>query len=216
MNQKITIAINREYGSGGRTIGEMIAKELGIHYYDKELVKLAAEDSGINEALFNKALSEFKGTPIFSLGHDIYDGKVLSPNDKDYTSPENLFACQAKVIRDLSERESCVVVGHGACHALKDRSNVVRVFVHAPDDFLLKQARLRLSMSDKELEKYVEKENKRRSEYFYYYTGEKWDDAHNYDLCLESSKLGFEKCCEIIKGYMKVRFDGLDFETGEF
>ena len=81
MNQKITIAINREYGSGGRTIGEMIAKELGIHYYDKELVKLAAEDSGINEALFNKALSEFKGSSSPKSPHTRSLLKVLQPSN---------------------------------------------------------------------------------------------------------------------------------------
>lgn len=210
MNQKITIAINREYGSGGRTIGEMLSKDLGIHYYDKEVQKLAAEDSGINEALFNEAMSEFKGKPIFG-GTDVYDGEVLDPNDKDYTSPKNLFACQAKVIQKLCDTVPCIIIGHGGGYVLKNRPNVIRVFVHAPKKYLLEQATLRQSLAPKELEKFVDKENKRRADYNYYYTGEKWDDAHHYDLCLDSSKLGFDKCVQIIKGYMKIRFDGLEF-----
>ncbi len=210
MNQKITIAINREYGSGGRTIGEMLAKDIGINYYDyRDIIKMASEDSGINEALFNQASSDFKGLPIFGRT-DVYDGELLPPSDKDFTSPGNLFAYQAKEIKLLNDREACVIVGHGSGYVLKNRSNVVRVFVHAPEYFLMEQAAKKMSLGQKELEKYVEKENKRRADYNYYYTGEKWEDAHHYDLCLDSSKLGFEKCVEIIKGYIKVRFDGIE------
>lgn len=211
MNQKITVAINREYGSGGRTIGEMLSKDLGIHYYDKEIEKLASEDSGIAESLFVEAKNEFKGNPIFRFGNDVYDGDILPPSDKDYTSPKNLFACQAKVMKNLCDHEPCILVGHGGGYVLRNRPNVVRVFVHAPQDYLMEQASLRQPFSGRELEKFVEKENKRRADYNYYYTGEKWDDAHYYDICLDSSKLGFKKCVEIIKGYMKVRFDGLEF-----
>ena len=209
MNQKITIAINREYGSGGRTIGEMLSKELGIHYYDKEIDKLASEESGVAEALFVKGHESFKAKLLG--GPNVYTGKVLDSNDKDYTSPENLFALQAQTLHNLCDREPCVLVGHGAGFVLQDRPNVVRVFVHAPHDYLMEQATLRMSLSPKDLEKDVEKENKRRADYNYYFTGKKWDDAHNYDLALDSSKLGFEKCLEIIKGYMKIRFDGLEF-----
>ncbi len=210
MNQNITIAINREYGSGGKTIGEMLAKELGISFYDRrEIVTLASEESGINETLFNQAASEFKGRPIFG-GTDVYTGTLLPPDHKDFTSPKNLFAYQAHVIQSLNEKESCVIVGHGGGYILKNRPNVLRVFVHAPEDFLMEQASLRIALSGRDLERFVEKENRRRADYNYYYTGEKWEDAHHYDLCLDSSKLGFEKCVDMIKGYMQIRFDGLE------
>ncbi len=211
MNQKITIAISREYGSGGRTIGEMLAHELGIGYYEhRDIVKMASEDSGINEMLFNQASDDFKGRPIFGRT-DVYDGEILPPDDKDFTSAKNLFAYQAKQVKRLNDEEACVIVGDAGGYILKNRSNVVRVFVHAPEYYLMEQASLKMSLSGRDLERFVEKENKRRADYNYYYTGEKWEDAHHYDLCLDSSKLGFEKCVEIIKGYMKVRFDGLEF-----
>ena len=105
----------------------------------------------------------------------------------------------------------CVIVGKAAGFVLKNEANLVRVFVHAPYWFLRQEAAKRNSLTDRELDKYIEKENKRRADYNYYYTGEKWDDAHNYDLCVDASKLGFEKCVKIIEGYMKVRFDGLQF-----
>lgn len=209
MNQKITIAINREYGSGGRTIGQMLGKDLGIPYYEKQIAQFASEDSGVAESMFVEASENFKGKTFG--GPAVYTGEVLDPNDKDYTSPKNLFALQARVIHKLCDTEACVLIGHGAGFVLNDRPNVVRVFVHAPHDYLMEQAALRMSLQPKELEKYVEKENRRRADYNYYYTGEKWDDAHNYDLCLDSSKLGFTKCVELIKGYMQIRFDGLEF-----
>ena len=214
MNQKITIAINREYGSGGRTIGEMLANDLGIHYYDKEILKLASIDSGINQMLFNgsEELPRWtKHLKYVKRAKDAYDGQLIPPGSQDFTSDKNLFTYQAKVIEKLCDEEPCVIVGRCGGFILKNRPNVVRVFIHAPFDFLMEQAALVKSLPMKELQKFIERTNRSRAEYSEYYTGEKWDDAHNYDLCLDSSKLGFEKCVEIIKGYMKIRFDGLEF-----
>ncbi len=210
MNQKIVIAIDREYGSGGKTVGEMLSKELGLHYYDKEILKLASDDSGINEALFANASENFKKTSLFRAARASYHGEVIPPESSDFTSDQNLFNYQAKVIRQLAETEACIIVGRCASFVLEDMDNVVRVFVHAPKDYLLARAAEVQSLSPRELEKYVDKTNANRAAYTKYYTGKEWADAHNYDLCLDSSKLGFDKCVEIIKGYMKVRFAGLE------
>ncbi len=213
MNQNIVIAISREYGSGGKTIGEMLSKDLGIHYYDKEILKLASEESGINEALFTNADEGFRSPArsLFKPASAVYKGGLISPGSSDFTSERNLFNYQAKVIKRLADTEACIIVGRCGRFILQDRPNVVRVFIHAPRAFLLEQAALKKSLPPRELEKFVERENRRRAEYNEYHTGEKWDDAHNYDLCLDSSKLGFERCVEIIKGYMKIRFEGLEF-----
>lgn len=210
MNQRIVIAINREYGSGGRTIGNMLAENLGIHYYDKEILKLASDESGISENLFNKANDKDRSSLLHHIARSVYTGELISPESRDFTSDKNLFNYQAKIIKRLAETESCVIVGRCAGSILKNYPNVVRVFVHAPSYYLLERAAEMQSMPIRELEKYVEKENKRMAAYNDYYAGEKWDDAHNYDICLDSSKLGFEKCLELIKSYMRVRFDGLD------
>jgi len=211
MNQKIVIAINREYGSGGRTIGEMLSKDLGIHYYDKEILKLASDESGINEALFNRADNKFKGTRLFRIAKSVYNGELIPPESDDFTSDQNLFNYQAKIIKRLAEEESCIIVGRGAGFILRDYDNVVNIFIHAPFPYLLKNEAERMTLTGADLEKYDIKENKRRQEYNRYYTGEEWDDAHHYDLCLDSSRLGYDKCVEVIKGYMKVRFEGLEF-----
>jgi len=205
MNKKIVITIAREYGSGGRTIGEMLAKELGIHFYDKELAKLASEDSGINEALFNTNDEKVKASKLMQLLRP-HNSELITPDSDEFTSEDNLFNLQAKVIRQLAERESCVIMGRCADYVLEDYDNVLSVFVHAPHDFKMEQAGLKISLKGKELERFIEKTDRQRAGYYKYHTGREWTDARNYDLCLNSARLGFEKCVEEIISYMKVRF----------
>lgn len=204
--EKVVITIARQYGSGGRTVGEMLANDLNVHYYDKELMKLASDDSGINEALFVKADEKVKNTLLFRAAKNAYNGELIPPESEDFVSNDNLFNYQAKIIKQLAEEESCVIIGRCADYILKDYDNVLSVFVHAPRDFCIKQAAKKLSMSTREIEKYIARTDKRRADYYKYHTGREWTDARNYDLCLDSSKLGFERCVEEIKAYMKVRF----------
>lgn len=204
--EKVVITIARQYGSGGKTVGEMLADRLGIHFYDKELMKLASEDSGINETLFVNADEKPKGSWFFGSTPNVYKGELIPPESSEFTSKDNLFNYQAKVIRRLAEEESCVIVGRCADFILKDYDNVLSVFVHAPHDFCMEQAAKKHSMGPKELEKFIQRTDKFRAEYYKYHTGREWTDARNYDLCLNSSKLGFERCVEEIIAYMGVRF----------
>jgi len=205
--ENIVFTIARQYGSGGRTVGMMLAERLGIHFYDKELMKLASDESGINEALFVNADEKIKGTKLFSIARSAYNGELIPPESDDFTSTDNLFNYQAKIIRKLAEEgESCVVMGRCADYVLKDYSNVLSIFVHAPKDFCMEQAALKHSMNTRELERFIAKTDKHRAEYYKYHTGREWTDARNYDLCLDSSKLGFERCVEEIIAYMNVRF----------
>ncbi|MBO5336877.1 MAG: cytidylate kinase-like family protein [Lachnospiraceae bacterium] len=205
--ENVVITIARQYGSGGRTVGEMLANKLGIHFYDKELMKLASDESGINEALFVNADEKVKSTKLFNLAKSAYHGELIPPESDDFTSSDNLFNYQAKIIRKLAEDgESCVIMGRAADYVLKDYDNVLSVFVHAPKDFCIEQAAKKHSMSEKELERYIAKTDRHRAGYYKYHTGREWTDARNYDLCLDSSKLGFERCVEEIIAYMKVRF----------
>ena len=206
MNNKVVITIARQYGSGGRTVGEMLSKDMGIHYYDKELIKMVSEESGINERLFVNADEKIKMTKLFKMVKNIYTGQLIPPESDDFVSDKNLFNYQAKVIKNLAEEESCVIVGRCADYVLKDYDNVLSVFVHAPKNYCMEQAAKKVSMPSKELEKYIAKIDKRRADYYKFYTGREWTDARNYDLCLDSSKLGFERCVEEIKAYIKVRF----------
>ena len=163
MADNIVIAINREYGSGGKTIGEMLSKELGIHYYDKEILHLAADVSGINEALFVvKDEDTTARASLFRAASKVYTGELIAPGSRDFTSEQNLFNYQAKVIKTLAETESCIVVGRCADFVLKDYENVVSVFVHAPKPFLLEQAAKKKNLTGAALEKYVDQINKNR------------------------------------------------------
>lgn len=205
MDKKWVITIARQYGSGGRTIGKMLAGELGIHYYDRELMKLASDESGINEALFAKADEKLKNTSLFRIAKNVYGGELIPPDSDDFTSTDNLFNYQAKIIRELAQEESCVIIGRCADYVLKDYDNVLSVFIHAPKEFCIEKAGEVLNMKGRELERYIAKTDKYRAEYYKYHTGREWTDARNYDLCLDSSKLGYEQCVQEIIAYMKVR-----------
>ena len=206
--EKYVITIARQYGSGGRTIGEMLADRLGIHFYDKELMKLASEDSGINERLFNTADEKVKQSVFSKMfkTEKAYTGEVISPESGGFISDDNLFNYQAKVVKELAERENCVIVGRCADYVLKDYDHVLSVFIHGPKDFCMQEAAKKINLTGKELERFITKTDKERADYYKYYTGREWTDARNYDLCLDSSKLGFERCVEEIIAYMNVRF----------
>ena len=205
MDKKCVITIARQYGSGGRTIGKMLAQELGIHYYDRELLKLASDESGINEALFAQADEKLKNTSLFRIAKNVYGGELIPPDSDDFTSTDNLFNYQAKIIRELAQEESCVIIGRCADYVLKEYDNVLSVFIHAPKDFCIEKAGEVLNLTGRELERYIAKTDKYRAEYYKYHTGREWTDAGNYDLCLNSSKLGYERCVQEIIAYMKVR-----------
>ncbi|MDO5423223.1 MAG: cytidylate kinase-like family protein [Eubacteriales bacterium] len=204
--EKVVITIARQYGSGGKTIGKMLAEDLGIKAYSREILKLASEDSGINEALFNQADERLKSTSLFGIMKREYKGELIPPESDDFTSNKNLFNYQAKIIKALADEESCVIIGRCADYVLKDRPNVVSVFVHASPEYCVKQAVERGAHRGKDVEKFIQKTDKYRADYYKYYTGRTWNDARNYDLCLNSEKLGFEKCVEAIKAYINVRF----------
>ena len=204
----IVVTFARQYGSGGKTIGEMYAKEMGIPCYGRNLLQMAADESGISEQLFMQLDEKLRNSPLLRMTTDVYDGKVIPPGHKDFVSAKNLFNYQAEIIKRVAKTENCVIVGRAADFVLKDYPNVVSVFVHAPMDYCIARSLERSSItSEKEMEKFILKTDRFRGDYYHYYTGRTWNDARNYDLCLDSSKLGFEKCVEAIKDYVKIRFD---------
>ena len=201
-NYVITIA--RSYGSGGRTMGKMLAEELGIDCYDLDLLKLASEDSGINEALFGESDEKLKGRNIFKIVKGVYTGHVSAPGSDDFLSKENLFNYQAKVIKELADTTSCIIIGRCADYILKDYDNVIKLFFYAPLEDCVKRVKETYGTSEKDILKKINKIDKERAEYYEYYTGHKWNDARNYDMCLNTSSLSYEKYKEMVKAYIDI------------
>lgn len=201
--EKAIITIARQYGSGGRTVGKMLAKRLDIPYYDREIITLASEDSGVNATLFQ---DEKKKVDLRALLHGGYQGnQIVSPESAGFTRDDNLFNYQAKIIRRLAAQGSCVIIGRCADHILRDVPGVARVFVHAPADFCLREAMKVSSLPEHEVVRLIAKTDDYRARYYKYYTGQEWKDARNYDLSLNSAKLGFDGTVEAILAYLKVR-----------
>ncbi len=132
--EKYVITIARGYGSGGHTIGKMLAEELGINFYDREILRLASDDSGINEELFARADEKLKGSLLYKVAKNVYKGELIPPESDKFVSNQNLFNYQAKVLKELAEKESFIVIGRCADYVLKDIPNLIRIFVHAPLD----------------------------------------------------------------------------------
>lgn len=202
-NYVITIA--REYGSGGKTIGKMLADHLGIPCYDMEILRMASDDSGINEQLFAKSDEQLKRPIFFKPSRSVYTDELIPPGSKNFVSEENLFNYQAKIIKILADKESCVIIGRCADFVLKDRPNVLKVYVHAPFENCVKTTMEIRNLDQAEAEKFVRKVDKRRGDYYRYFTGRDWKDADNYDLCLDSATLGWEKCMQIVKAYLEIK-----------
>ena len=189
MNENFVITIARGYGSGGRTIGKMLSKNLSIPFYDRDLVYMASEESGINVKLFGQNDESVKKS-IFSPASDRYTGDLIPPESSAFVSHKNIFNYQAKIIKDLAEKGSCIIVGRCADYILRDMPNVVKVFVWAP-------------MSD--CIKNVKKIDAHRSDYYRYYTCREWDSFKNYDLCINSSSAGFDKTAKYIEEFVKIK-----------
>ena len=170
-NRVITIA--RSYGSGGRKMGKLLAKELGYEYYDREILRIASDDSGISEELFRQ-MDEHKRLPLLRIAREMYNGEVIPPDSDDFISNENLFRYQAKIIRELAATRNCVIVGRCANFILRGRENVMNVFVTAPVVDCVRRVMQNDGLDLEEAEKKIKKIDKRRADYYKYFTGRQW------------------------------------------
>jgi cytidylate kinase len=188
---KRIITISREFGSGGRFIGEEVAKKLGIAYYDKNVINEIAEESGLSPEYIqeNAELSPKKGLFAYAFaGRDI-TGKSVE---------DMVHKAQRRVILDLTEKESCVIIGRNADYILKDRNDVLNVFIHGDMPEKIQRIIRLYNVEEKEAVKMIADTDKRRMTNYNFYTDQKWGKASNYTLCLNSSQLGYDRCEKII------------------
>jgi hypothetical protein len=199
MRKNFVITIARGFGSGGKQIGLKIAGDLDIKLMDKELLELASIESGISEELFALADEKLNRRLLMQVPDREHYGNVLRPEDRKFVSDMNLFNYQVKILRMLAQTESFIVMGKAANYVLRDLPNVVSVQVQAPFDSCVKAIMERSAMDEAQAGRAVRRTDKYRSEYHSYYTGQKWTDGVNYDLCLNSARIGWDGCAELIK-----------------
>lgn len=181
------ITIAREYGSGGRLIAQKVAEKLGLVYYDNEVIDLAAKELGIDVDTIRKISEEKTSSFMYSLSSTAF---TLPLNDQVYTM-------QSKIIRHLAEHDSCIIVNGCADYILEDYEDVLTVFIHAPLESRMRRVKEIYHEEHEDLKRYVMKKDKKRSNYYNYYTTKKWGQLKNFDLTLNSD-LGIEEAANII------------------
>ncbi len=187
LKDKITITISREYGSGGRYIGQLVADKLGIKLYDKEFVEKLAVETGLSEEYIEN--NEQKRNALDALNSGYYFGM----NNSD-----ELFIKESELIKEIANKESCVIIGRCADFILKDNSNIIKVFVYSNMEDEVKRATKFYGLDEKNAKKEIKRINKLRASHYKYYTEKEWKDNSNYDICINSDALGVEKSAELI------------------
>ena len=191
---KSIITISREFGSGGRTIGKLVAERLGYQFYDRELVNKVAERSGFSPEFIEESgeYASAKSSLLFAMATaGQYSADGLSMHDR-------LYIEQTRCIEELAEQGKCVIVGRCADYILRDNKDCLHVFIHADMASRAKRIVERYGEKDKSPEKRLAEKDQKRRVYYKNYTGRNWGQAQNYDLCLNSGVLGEEACVELI------------------
>lgn len=199
--EKYVINIGRQLGSGGREIGSLLAKKLNIGYYDKELIQIAAKESGLGKEIFERA--DEKGT--YSLLGGLLVGSSLDNfQNSNYLYNESLFKIQSDVIKELATKESCLFVGRCADYVLRNNPRIVNVFITADMDCRINRVVRTYELTSEDKAKdFILKTDKKRANYYNYYTNKEWGVASSYHLCINSSVLGAEKTVGYIEAFAK-------------
>lgn len=193
------ITISRQYGSGGREIGEKLAKRLQIPFYDNAIVEKAAKESGLLEAFFEDTERHAGNSLLYALYRgaqaDRIGTSVLSMED-------NIYLAQANVIRKVAQEGPCVIVGRCSDYILEDMTNLIKIFIHADLDFRIDRAVTIDGVDPAKAESVVLTKDKRRQNYYNFHSTRKWGIAQNYQLCIDSGYCGIDKAVDIIYDYV--------------
>lgn len=196
------ITISREYGSGGRTVGELVAAKLGIPLYDKEMVDAMAEESGFSRG-FIEEMGEY-ATVTNSFLFSLAISSSLESASSLPSASDQLYARQANYILDLVQRGPCIIVGRCADYILRDHPDTLHAFIYADMDFRVKHMAEHYGKDEAAAPKWLRDKDNRRKVYYKHYTGRNWGDPHNYDICLCTSLLGIERAANILADIAKL------------
>ena len=198
---KFVIAITRTCGSGATSIGKILAKNLGVEIYDRNILRLASDDSGISEELFARADEDQKQSLLFRASQKVYTGGLIPPEKEDFTSNNNLFNYQAKVLRELADESNYVVIGRAADYVLRDKPGLVRVYIYASREKCIEKEMNRQKIDWKTADKFITKTDKYRRDYYRYFTGQEWENMQNYDLCINTTQMTNEQAAKAIQDF---------------
>jgi cytidylate kinase len=206
MNKNYVITIGRQLGSGGRLIGEKLAAQLGISFYDKELLHIAAQESGLGKEYFEQA-DEKKSYSIFGGLFGLRGTIAEEPFSTYYLNNETLFKIQSDVIRKLAEKESCLFVGRCADYVLADNPRCLNVFIIADMKDRIKRVAELQKITAEKAGDYIEKTDKKRAGYYNYFSNKIWGAAESYHLCINSSILGIDETVKLIRHFAEKKFN---------
>lgn len=202
------ITIARGFGSGGKEIGMKLAEQLEIPCYEKQLLDMASEYSGINKKLFAEVDEKLRGSYIKNLIKKVPYMDVVEPSSKKFVSDVNLFNIQAEIIRQLAETETCIIIGKCADYVLRGKKNVISIYIEAPRKACVESIMKKMQVSEDEANELIRRTDKYRGDYYKYYTGGgKWTNPVNYDMTLNSERIGRENCISLIKKYIEMKFN---------
>ena len=207
MKNPLIITIGREYGSGGREIGQAVAKALGIAFYDKQIISLAAKKSGLSDEFIANNEQRMRGGLMHNLAAaSAYSGGFFSSQYLPLS--ESIFISQAQVIRDIAGKESAVIVGRCADYILDGRENTINVFIHAPQDKRVERIMKLHNVDEAAAIKEIQISDKERGNHYFRYTDRKWGKAQNYDICINSALMGIDKTVEMLVEMAKIEERG--------
>ena len=198
MNKIITIS--RQYGSGGREIGEKLAKKLDIPFYDNALIEKAAKESGLIEAFFEDTERHAGNSLLYALYRGVQADRI---GTSVLSMEDNIYLAQANVIRKVAQEGPCVIIGRCSDYILEDMKNVVNIFIHADLEFRKERAINIDGVDPKKAESVIATKDKRRVNYYNFHASKKWGIANNYDLCINSSSCGIDNAVELIYSFIR-------------
>lgn len=204
-DRRLIVTIGRQYGSGGSEIGKRLAKELGLHCYDKEILRMNSNESGIKESYFHLADERAGNRLLYKIINGLTPEMGAPSFGSDLVSADNLFRFQSEVIRKLAAEESCVIIGRCADYILEGTEGLIRIFLYADMEDRAARIRSKNLYDSNDVVKNIKRIDKERRDYHRYYTGRSWEDVGNYDLMLNTSVLGVEGAVEAVKDYIRRR-----------
>lgn len=200
--KKLIITIGRQYGSGGSDTGKRLAEDLGIGFYDKNILRMNSDESGIKESYFHLADEKAGNKLLYKIINSLTPEKSAPSFGADLISADNLFRFQSEVIRKLAAEQSCVIIGRCADYVLAGTEGLVRVFLYADMESRTQRIHSKELYDSKEVEKNIRRIDRERRDYHRYYTGSDWEALSNYDLIVNTSKIGVDGAVKVIKDYI--------------